>query len=336
MTGKNYPISQVSSPENDVAVVARDEIPAIHSIEQNGETHYLGEVRDFQWHDTLKEFFPPSSEFSISWVCLKKDEMLPKHTHPIQTMMVFYQGSGAMLGQNPRSVQEGDVVVVPTGSEHGFIGGPEGLYAFSIQFGSGLYTNPQQPRVLFSEGQKQLAVLKKYNEQCARKFVQRPFFTLLKDGSLEDPKKLEIFLNCMNTWLRIMDATWFSRRDDQSDFFDPVLESLVDWFSYQMLVLDYAEKAVIIYWVIELASRQYHALAKASVSAALYKKYFHQHFTLHAKCQPLDEVSLHNLSRHSYHRLKEIIILSWNTLEAMIDRVFELTSSIPSQGGHYD
>ena len=54
----------------EVQVIARNDIPAIHSITQNGEVHNLGELRDFKWHDALKNFLSDKS-LSLSWVHLK-------------------------------------------------------------------------------------------------------------------------------------------------------------------------------------------------------------------------------------------------------------------------
>ena len=37
-------------------VVTRDTIPPIHEVEEGGEIHGLGELRDFRWNDQLREF----------------------------------------------------------------------------------------------------------------------------------------------------------------------------------------------------------------------------------------------------------------------------------------
>ncbi len=313
------------SAKSDIMVVARDEIPAINTVEQDGKIQTLGELRDFQWNSHLKKFFPPNSEFSISWVRLQKDEVLPKHKHPIQTMMIFHRGSGEMLGDSPGPVQEGDVVVVPPGKEHGFVGGPDGLYAFSIQFGAGLYTNPEQPRVMFSHSK--LAELKKYNEQCLEKLLQRPFFNLFIDGSLNDSKLLQRYINCMAVWSNVINTPLPIRTEAQYNvqqgFFDPMLESLVHWFAYQILVLDYAEKALIVHWVIEPMAQHYHDLVKAVFSGKMYKHQFDLHFRFADKLI-FSEENLRDLSQAEYHRLKEVLILAWSALEAMLDRIFEL------------
>lgn len=135
--------------DDRIQVVKRGTIPPITSVEQDGEVHLLGELRDFRWSDRLREFMPDPEQLSVSWVVLKSGETLQTHVHPIQSMMVVYEGSGEMLGDLERPIARGDVIVVPAGRRHGFTGGAAGLHALSIQFGAGLYTAPEKPRVVF-------------------------------------------------------------------------------------------------------------------------------------------------------------------------------------------
>src|SRR4051812_38816049 len=118
--------------DGQIQVVKRDTIPPIREVEHDGKVHSLGELRDFRWSEELRSFMPEDSEFSVSWVKLESGEVLAAHTHPIQSMMVVYAGSGDLLGDLCRHIAEGDVVVVPKGRQHGFVAGPEGLFALSI------------------------------------------------------------------------------------------------------------------------------------------------------------------------------------------------------------
>src|SRR5688572_8670046 len=86
------------SSMNDVQIIKRAAIPAITSIEEGGEVHLLGELRDFNWSEPLKVFLGSGSGFSASWVQLAHDEVLKPHTHPVLSMMVFYAGKGQMIG----------------------------------------------------------------------------------------------------------------------------------------------------------------------------------------------------------------------------------------------
>lgn len=312
-----------------ITIISRDEIPAIHEIEQNGQIHHLGELRDFQWHELLKAFMPPNTEFSISWVNLQHNETLAVHVHPIQSMMIFYQGSGIMLGQKPQAVQAKDVVVVPAGCEHGFIGGPEGLYGFSIQFGQGLYTHPDNPMVQFCDDQAHLKQLKIYHEERLQRFLAKPFFNLFKEGILQDPDKLKIFLDCMQIWVDRHHTPLFVRSvshyDVEHHFFDPMIEAMVDWFIYQLYVLDYDEKAIVVYWVIEQVNFYYHQLAQSQLPEHIYTLYFFPHLKIDKHNIYFDEAILQHLPISSYHRLKKILISAWDTMEILVDRVYQLT-----------
>ncbi len=138
----------------EVQVIARESIPAIHSITQNGEVHHLGEVRDFQWHDTLKEFLPSSKLISFSWVQLKPGDSLLPHEHPMQSMIILVKGSGRLTGQKNLPLKEGDIVITPPNCSHGFEGGENGAYGLSIQFEEGIYTDPESARVKFLEDEE--------------------------------------------------------------------------------------------------------------------------------------------------------------------------------------
>src|SRR5687767_1068807 len=155
---------------DQIQVVSRNAIPPIQSVEQDGVVHQLGELRDFRWNALLRDFMPASSGFSVSWVRLGYREVLEPHVHPIQSMMVFYAGSGTILGDLERSVAKDDVVIVPAGCKHGFIGGPNGLQALSIQFGEGLYTTPEKPRVEFVDPENSVNGLLAYNQRRIEEF----------------------------------------------------------------------------------------------------------------------------------------------------------------------
>jgi quercetin dioxygenase-like cupin family protein len=133
----------------EVQVIARNNIPAIHSITQNGEVHHLGEVRDFQWHEVLKNFLPSNEMISFSWVRLKPGERLLPHAHPMKSMIILVKGSGRLTGQKNLPLQEGDIVITPPNCSHGFDSGEDGVYGFSIQFEEGIYTDPENARVKF-------------------------------------------------------------------------------------------------------------------------------------------------------------------------------------------
>jgi mannose-6-phosphate isomerase-like protein (cupin superfamily) len=137
-----------NSAITEVQVIPRDEIPAIHSVTQDGVVHQLGELRDFQWHETLKEFLPSSNMISFSWVRLKPGDRLAPHEHPMKSMIILVKGSVWLTGQKNMLLKEGDTVITPPNCSHGFEA-VEDSCGFSIQFEEGIYTDPENARVKF-------------------------------------------------------------------------------------------------------------------------------------------------------------------------------------------
>ena len=150
----NNALKKDNPPLTEVQVIARNDIPAIHSITQDGVVHNLGELRDFKWHDALKDFLS-SKQISFSWVHLKPGDSLLPHEHPETSMIILVKGSGRLTGQKNLPLEEGDVVIVPPFCSHGFEGAGEfGGYGLSIQFEEGIYTDPEKARVRFLEDEK--------------------------------------------------------------------------------------------------------------------------------------------------------------------------------------
>jgi quercetin dioxygenase-like cupin family protein len=343
-------------------VISRDAIPPLHSVLQGGEVHELGELRDFRWNDQLRSFMPAASQFSVSWVRLKHGEVLQPHVHPIPSMMVFYAGSGRMLGDLSRPVAKEDVVVVPAGCSHGFVGGPDGLSGLSIQFGEGLYTNPEKPRVLFVDGEHTLDTLLTYNEKRVREFGQRPIFDLLADGTLADPVRRKVYLDALQIWVDGNQSLLFSRqatcadptyskvflrhmqeelghdvlhkqrgegeRAGEARMRDAVLEAITNWFAYQMYVLDNAEKTAVIHLVIENASAVYHARAMPVLSRYISQEYFDVHVEADDVHAAMGIELLRSESSATYARLQQIVGEAWDMIGAMTDRLVELTRAV--------
>jgi mannose-6-phosphate isomerase-like protein (cupin superfamily) len=344
---------------DQMQVISRDTIPPITDVQHDGEVHALGELRDFRWNDQLRDFMPATSEFSVSWVRLMDREVLQPHVHPIQSMMIFYSGSGEMLGDFKKPVAAGDVVVVPAGRQHGFVGGPNGLYALSIQFGEGLYTVPETPRVQFTTGDETLEGLLAYNARRLEGFLQRPIFGLLASGALEDPVQRKAYLESLQIWVDGNQALLFSRQATCMDPFykatflrhmvdemghdtlhkeraggppaedpharDAVMEAITNWFTHQMYVLDNAEKTAIVHLVIENASAAYHARAMPALAKYMNRDYFAVHVEADEGHAAMGEALLGSESPRTYARLKAIVGEAWDMIGAMTDRVTELT-----------
>jgi mannose-6-phosphate isomerase-like protein (cupin superfamily) len=344
---------------DEIQVISRNAIPPIQSVETGGALHELGELRDFRWNDKLRDFMPSAARFSVSWVRLGPGEVLEPHVHPIQSLMVFYAGSGEMLGDAQRSLAKDDVVVVPAGCAHGFVGGPQGLFALSIQFGEGLYTALEKPRVVFTEEQQGLPALLAYNKKRLAEFEKRPLFDLLADGTLDDPKRRKIYLDALQTWVDGNQALLFARQANcidpkfssvflthmqeemghdalhkdradgilpsESQSRDALMEAITNFFTYQMYVLDNAEKAAVIHLVIENASIAYHTRATPALAKYVNDEYFDVHLENDADHAAMGEELVRDMAPRDYARLHEVVGEAWDMIGAMTDRLVELT-----------
>jgi mannose-6-phosphate isomerase-like protein (cupin superfamily) len=328
-------------------IVKRDTIPPLREVEQDGEIHKLGELRDFRWSQELKDFLANASGFSVSWVVLGHEEVLDPHAHPILSMMVVYSGTGQMLGDLECPLQQGEVVVVPAGCQHGFVGGPEGLAALSIQFGEGLYTTPEKPRVVFMEGERHtLGNLLEYNERRRKEFANHPVFDLVRDGTLDDPERCSVFAASGNLMLAGMSRLLVSQRatsrnpayqswlvsrlqvqartsQSKSQLRDTLLDAALTWFDHQMFVLDDAEKAAITCLVVDGALDIYREKVRLALEPAPDGSLSERASRGTVAAMEL----LRSESPRTYARLERIIGEGWDMMGAIAERITYLTRS---------
>src|SRR5215510_13138524 len=142
-----------------VALVRRDDVPSMRTVIVDGVEHWLGHVKDFTKNRTLVDFLPQDNRVSMAWVRLEAGERLDEHIHPVDSMILICEGSTRTLGDVREIMHAGDVLTVPQGKPHGFIGmPPNGFWGLSIQFDSrGLYEDIQDPWATFLAGKQPLA-----------------------------------------------------------------------------------------------------------------------------------------------------------------------------------
>lgn len=349
--------SGIQIVKSGIKVVKREDIPRIQSVEQQGEVHDVGELRDFRWSDELREFMPEASSFSASWVRLDLGETLQTHTHPVQSMMIVYSGCGEMRGDLCRQVSEGDVIVVPAGQKHGFVGGRGGLHCLSIQFGGGLYSSPERARVIFADSEKSLNAVLAYHDARMARFSGHEVFALLEDGTLLLPAKRAAFLaavrylleagekllvsclaSCGDPEYRTACKGWLDESSEAGSLGRPdaaptepehapdaILDAISDWFAHQMYVLDNAEKTAIVCLVFggaENLLRRYAARVVEKYGEAAFQDGVDE-----ARRVTASEDLLRNETSETYTALRQIIGEAWDMIDAAGTRIVELTDS---------
>jgi hypothetical protein len=250
-----------------------------------------------------------------------------------------------MVGDLTRAVAVEDVVVVPSGCKHGFVGGPQGLFALAIQLGEAdPVVHREQPR----DAEHTLHGLLEYNSSRLEEFQNRAIFELLANGTLDDPSRHATYRSALSLWgsqssslLLVRQACCIDGKyapaflagllEDLSRgpvdaalpslpsrvMRDPILIALADWFTRQMYVLDNVEKVALVDLVVANANA---ALARNDQGCQLWS---HGHREHAAETSLL----LRGETPETYARLRSIVAEAWDMVGALTDRIVELTRS---------
>jgi mannose-6-phosphate isomerase-like protein (cupin superfamily) len=328
--------------DGPITIVKRDTIPPAQA-EGAARGEGIGELRDFRWNDQLRAFMPDVSALSVSWMRLEPGEILQPRALSTDSLMVVYEGSADITGDVPRTVAAEDVVIVPSGCEHGFVSGPRGLSALSIQLGE---VAPPVAREQPADAEHTLEGLLEYNAARLAEFQGRAIFELWSDGTLDDPIRHAKYHGALSSWIARSSALLLVRlatcadpkytrpfrarmleelergvlaEPSSSAARDPVLCALTDWFTRQMYVLDNVEKVAIFDLVVTEANA---ALGSGDDEGRLWA---HGYAVRTAETSRL----LGGETRETYARLRAIVAEAWDMVGAMTDRVVELTNLVP-------
>jgi quercetin dioxygenase-like cupin family protein len=192
-------------------VVHRADMPAIHTVIENGKEQVLGILKEFRRDEAMSNFLPKDFRVAIAWVHLDPGQTLEPHVHPVDSMILICRGKALAFGDYVGDLNEGDGLLVPHGARHGFTGaGTDGFWGLSIQFNSrGLYEDLADPwaKFLDLEAMRKAALpaepldaLFANNQRLLEHFSKHRLFSLVASGEFDDDKKRERFFDCFQVW----------------------------------------------------------------------------------------------------------------------------------------
>ncbi len=209
---------------NAVKIIRRADIPTISELIIDGENKQLGAHQDFRRLADLANFIPENSRLSMAFVSLKPGQELETHVHPISSMIIILNGHGIVQGDLNGPIQKNDIVLVPPGCRHGFIGtGPGGFEGLSIQFENhGLYENHSQILAKFESKNPSYAahqalpemtfdMLKTSNFELNEAFSKSSIFNLMREGFFTTQKRRDRFMGYLAIWSRQFQKTLYLR-----------------------------------------------------------------------------------------------------------------------------
>lgn len=193
-------------------VVRRQDMPAIHTVMEGGREQVLGILMEFRRHEAMSAFLPKDFRVAMAWVHLDPGQTLEPHIHPVDSMILICRGKVLAFGDFANvELQEGDSLLVPHGSRHGFTGaGDDGFWGLSVQFNSrGLYEDLADPWAKFLDPESPaelqpakdpLAALFANNERHLEHFAKHRLFSLVAGGKFDEGKRRERFFDCFQIW----------------------------------------------------------------------------------------------------------------------------------------
>jgi hypothetical protein len=320
-------------------------------VDVGGSSHDLGIVKDFRAHDLLADFVPALARPSISWVHLEPGQELAAHKHPTKSMIIVAEGAGRVKGEVTGTIQAGDVVAVPEGAVHGFVGEePAGFWALSLQFeGDGLYEDPASPRVQFEgpgtvaqvieENQRQMeafgrSALVELARLCAstdRADLRSRLLDHLQPWSEEfqhmiaqraaaerDPTLLLLARDHLETELGHNQLLAQSRRGRVSGEWDPVVAAVAAWFVDRMGAASTVERTVLAHLVLEGSGLVFHQAAHQAFPDS---GYFAQHSEADEEHLRMGYQALAQRADWTLDQVSEVLDQGWRMMTLLGDRI---------------
>ncbi|MFP5391877.1 MAG: cupin domain-containing protein, partial [Gammaproteobacteria bacterium] len=301
---------------------------------------------------------------SMAWVRLEAGERLDEHIHPVDSMILLCEGSAGTLGDVRDVMNAGDVLLVPQGRPHGFIGmPPNGFWGLSLQFDSrGLYEDIADPWATFAPedgpaGAPQESIaeqLFRKNEEYMERFDKHRLFALVRAGLLNNPESKKRFLDCFQVWsnhfqkmvlARVMtlqhpkfeELAWLhlseelghnrdlaKNRDDLHPVFDPVLEAACAWFPWKTALISDADKVVLTHLVVEASATYFYKHIQPAMAASGTAEHFDTHKVDDDGHVEMGYAFLRQLDLQDPQQLFEIQRQGWAMLTTVMGRIADL------------
>lgn len=191
-------------------------------------------------------------------------------------------------------------------------------------------------------------------EECLKKFKNSHLLKILSSIELDKKEIRDIILDCIqifaNYFQKIVmlrgaftyslvlssmarmhlndelghDAILMKERNDRNPIFDPILDSSMAWFCWQMFGLNDLEKTILMHWVLESSAYCFFINAKTVFDRYDKMKYFEIHAEADEEHKNVAPAFLNNLRPAEYARLETVLVQGWAVMTTACNRIAEL------------
>jgi len=333
-------------------VVERGSLAGISSVVVDGEVHDIGLLKDFHGHPVLKEFVPEVGRLSLSWVRLAPGQELAVHEHPTKSMIIVAEGEGHTQGDLTQDIRAGDIVIVPPGSRHGFVGaGPSGFWALSVQFeGEGLYEDRDNPRVSFID-EADVDAVRAENDRYLKEFQDNALVRLVAGLDARSPEVRAALLDHLQAWsdtyqrviaarvaaesdgpARLLadehlaeeighNALLAELRDRRQVRWDPVIAAASSWFVDRMTASSTVDRIVLSHLVLEGSGLVFHS---AALPAFPESRYFELHDGADAEHLDMGYRALVDRRDWTPAQVGDMLRQGWQMIGLLCERIADL------------
>ena len=257
---------------------------SLNKVDIEGQAEQLGTLKNFSDIEAINQLFPDN--FSCAWVSLSEGQRLNPHTHDEDSMIIITEGQGFFSANHEFPLTAGDIVYIPSGELHGFRSDSH-FWGLSIQFSrTGLYQNPDKPRVRF---QSKYAQLLSKNQVLADNFYgTNPTFKIPADTFKQIEKKKALldslqvisdhFQRLMYLRVGLCDSPRYQKvflehfleelghneelleeRTQNEKVWDPILEAACSWFVNKNYLLDNPGRIIMVQMVLEKCAHLFYS-----------------------------------------------------------------------------